>query len=364
MNYTSQDNFIKTFSDINAETLKILEDNYYPHFDGDRTRTLDDIFNNVKHLVGTLGESAVRKNMKARYTFRHIEVTSDDEILRREQSLQLREHRVQRKSLVTNHIAKQYADTMLIIDELINSPINTSSETLRRLDKEFNNIDHILISDVHFGNQTVQDHEQLFKTLARSIKDNVRHNNITLTFAGDTLDGIMRLSQVQQLKLDAPDQVLFAIETIVTLVKTLINSGVHVCKLNYIDIDNHGEIRPFGSQRGDLPQYNFNRIVSGVLSRELNKINVPFERGEQVKIGDFTILHGHQFKGKNAVKSIVDEDNKLIVGHFHTFEVTDNYVMLPALTITDTYAKSLGIKDTAPAYVIYNDGWFKKVELK
>ena len=88
-------------------------------------------------------------------------------------------------------------------------------------------------------------------------KENVRHIDIML--CGDSLDGMLRASQLMKLRWGVVESCMRLSEYLVQWIATL--AGYANVSVSVYGVDgNHGEIRPLGSKRGEFENENFEKI--------------------------------------------------------------------------------------------------------
>ena len=167
-------------------------------------------------------------------------------------------------------------------------------------------------------------------------KENLNHINVVNL--SDSIDGILRMSQLQSLQLGVVESVMGFSNFMVNWLNEL-SKYVRVDYYNVLG--NHNEIRPLGSQRGDFPHENTERIISWHLKTALsNNPNIDIHIGESYvqyfdTVGvNILAVHGHNEKDleKSLKDYIVLYNQKidiLLAGHLHnnyekTIAIGDN----------------------------------------
>jgi hypothetical protein len=97
-------------------------------------------------------------------------------------------------------------------------------------------------------------------------------NHINIVNLSDSIDGILRMSQLQSLQLGVVESVIGFSDFMVNW----LNELSKYVRIDYYNVlGNHNEIRPLGSQRGEFPHENTERIISWYLKTALaNNPNV------------------------------------------------------------------------------------------
>lgn len=154
-------------------------------------------------------------------------------------------------------------------------------------------------------------------------KEQIKHLNVFNL--SDSIDGILRMSQLQSLQLGVVDSSIGFADFMVTWLNEL---SKYVFVDYYSSQGNHNEIRPLGSSKGDFPHENTERFITFHLNRMLsNNPNIkihPNKNLTYVDVAGTKILatHGQDEKNlENSVKDYIITYNKpvhmLLTGHLH-----------------------------------------------
>lgn len=193
-------------------------------------------------------------------------------------------------------------------------------------------------------------------------KENIKH--INLFNLADSVDGILRMSQLQSLQMGIIDSQIGFADFMVQWINEL-------SKHSYVDyygcLGNHDEIRPLGSSKGDFPHESSARIIDWHLSRMLsNNENVNIHKSKSLQYVDVVgtkilATHGQDERNlENSIRDYVNTYNKkihiLYTGHLHNTHTKTvgmdgmqniEFYQHPALSGIDEY--SIKLKKTAPA---------------
>lgn len=158
-----------------------------------------------------------------------------------------------------------------------------------------------------------------------SYNDVEKINHVNLVNLGDSLDGILRMSQLQWIRLGNVDSAIEYAE----FLSTWLNELSKYCIVDYSAVEgNHTELRLLNAKRGDFPHENMEKIVSHIVGCNLrgNK-NVVINKCKTHMYFDILgtkvlAVHGHQ--EKNLERSLTDYPKMyghnvdlLISGHLH-----------------------------------------------
>jgi predicted phosphodiesterase len=154
-------------------------------------------------------------------------------------------------------------------------------------------------------------------------KDNSKHVN--LVNLSDSVDGILRMSQLQALELGVIDSVI-GFSDFMTMWLNELSSYVSV---DYYSCQgNHNEIRPLGSSKGDFAHENTERWITWHLQRMLkNNPNIRIHNNKthcyfNVVGVDILATHGQDERNlESSIKDYIVTYNKpidmLLTGHLH-----------------------------------------------
>lgn len=202
----------------------------------------------------------------------------------------------------------------------------------------------------------------LNQTVHKIEKENIRHLNVFNL--GDSIDGILRMSQLQSIQLGIMDSQMGFADFMVVWLNEL---------TKYVNVDyystqgNHDEIRPLGSSKGDFPNENVGRLINWHLERMLaNNKNITIHKNKPLQYVDIVgtkILAAHGQDEKNLENSIRDytttygkKIHMLLTGHLHNTNTKTvgmdgmqniEFYQHPSICGIDDY--SLKLKKTAPA---------------
>jgi predicted phosphodiesterase len=156
-------------------------------------------------------------------------------------------------------------------------------------------------------------------------KENINH--LHLFNLGDSIDGILRMSQLQAIQLGINDALIGFADFMFTWLDELSNK----VRIDYYSCwGNHDEIRPLGSSKGDFAHENVDRIITWHLQRLFEKTknnNIAIHKNKPLYYVDIVgtkILATHGQDEKNLENSIKDYQNiynkkihVLFTGHLH-----------------------------------------------
>lgn len=250
------------------------------------------------------------------------------------------------------------------------------------------------IADCHFGREGVikglkgevlaEYNVDIFKRrmwelLENSIeiieKEKLQH--VIVLNLSDSIDGILRMSQLQFLQLGLVDQTMQFAE----FMSEWLNKLSEYVTVDYRSvIGNHVEIRPLSSQRGDFKNENMERIITWYIKERLkDNLRIDVYNAEHLvyfEVCGTNILATHGQDEKNLEQSIKDYSliyntpiHMLRTGHLHhghskTISMNGiqniEIVQVPSICGIDEY--SLKLKKTANAgtyFTIFEDGYGK-----
>lgn len=212
-----------------------------------------------------------------------------------------------------------------------------------KIEYKQNEIDPVVaIADIHYGKEikifgledeilneyNVEIFEKrmwdlLNKIVAKLERDNLKHLN--LFNLSDSIDGILRMSQLQSLQLGITDSVIGFAEFMTVWLNEL-------SKYTYIDYyscqGNHNEIRSLNAKSGEFPHENTERIITWYLKGMLqDNPNIKIHDNKKLVYVDVLgtkILATHGQDERNLEQSVKDYTvvyNKpihiLLTGHLH-----------------------------------------------
>jgi predicted phosphodiesterase/ribosomal protein L29 len=195
-----------------------------------------------------------------------------------------------------------------------------------------------------------------------SINDAEKINHVNLVNLSDSIDGILRMSQLQSLRLGVVDSVIQFSD----FMETWLNELSKYCVVDYYSVQgNHNEIRHLSAKRGDFPHENTERLITKILEKSLsNNKNITIHNNENIclfEVLGINILAVHGQNERNLEQSIKDytilynqKIDMLLSGHLHTdhnktIGMTANgnieFIQCPSICGSDEF--SMSIKKTA-----------------
>lgn len=156
-------------------------------------------------------------------------------------------------------------------------------------------------------------------------KENIKH--LYFFNLGDSLEGILRVSQLQSLQHNTIDSTMKFAEFMANWLNEL---SRYVYIDYYSTTGNHTESRPLGSKKGEFPHENFERIINWYLQARLeNNQNINIHDCDSklqfVQVGNYNVLATHGENERKLEQSIKDyillygqRIDLLLTGHLHT----------------------------------------------
>ena len=150
--------------------------------------------------------------------------------------------------------------------------------------------------------------------------------NVSIIDLGDSIEGILHLSQLKSLKGNIVDDIMDYAEFISDWLENL---SEHISIDFYTSEGNHSELRIITGSKGDFPHENLEKIYSRAIQRMLrNNPNIKIHKSlnglNYFNVNGFDILtaHGNNEKNiKNSIKEYEDtygiKVNYMLVGHLH-----------------------------------------------
>lgn len=202
----------------------------------------------------------------------------------------------------------------------------------------------------------------LNQTVHKIEKENIKHLNVFNL--GDSIDGILRMSQLQSIQLGVMDSQMGFADFMVVWLNELAD---HVNVDYYSTQGNHDEIRPLGSSKGDFAHENVSRLINWHLERMLVKNqNITVHKNKPMQYVDIVgtkilATHGQDEKNlENSIRDYTTTYNKkihmLLTGHLHNTNTKTvgmdgmqniEFYQHPSICGIDDY--SLKLKKVAPA---------------
>jgi predicted phosphodiesterase len=233
----------------------------------------------------------------------------------------------------------------------------------------------VLLADQHFGKDEIvrgllgevinEYNPKVFKSrmwqaldwiVSKLEKDNLNH--LHLSNLGDAIDGILRASQLQKLKMGAVDQTM---EYANFMVYWLNELSKYTTIDYYSILGNHSETRTLNSSRGEFDDENFERVINWFLMsmlkdnkninihncgnfhyREISGVKTlmvhgQYEKNMEQSLKDYMISYGHKI-------------DLVVSGHLHhnhskTIGMNENmnidFIQAPSFCGVDDYAMKL-----------------------
>lgn len=210
--------------------------------------------------------------------------------------------------------------------------------------KQVNDFDWVLnFADIHYGKEVkiygLEDEilaeynikiferrmwDLLNQVIHKIEKENIKHLNVFNL--ADSIDGILRMSQLQAIQLGIVDSQIGFADYIATWLNEL-------SKYTYVDYyscqGNHDEIRPLGSSKGDFPHENSEKIITWHLQKVLaDNTNITIHKNKSLQYVDIVgtkvlATHGQDEKNlENSIKDYVNVYGKpihlMFTGHLHS----------------------------------------------
>ena len=187
-------------------------------------------------------------------------------------------------------------------------------------------------------------------------------NKISLVDLGDSVEGILHLSQLKAMKTDVVDDIIDYSDLIVGFVTTLANEGLIIDM--YTSQGNHSDCRLLTGKKGDFPHENLEKIyfrwVSKFTKDNPNIMLHPNLNGlNYFDVKGYKFMSAHGQNEKNVLNSIKDyEDtykiaiNYFLVGHLHCkneVEVTSDKEVVQVRSMMGVNDYSQTIKKTSSA---------------
>jgi predicted phosphodiesterase len=204
--------------------------------------------------------------------------------------------------------------------------------------------------------------ELLNKTIEKMNKENQRH--LSIFDLSDSIDGILRMSQLQAIQLGITDSVI----GYSNFLATWLNELSHYLSIDYYAcMGNHNEIRPLGSKKGEFAHENTQRIINWYLEGVLkDNPNITIHKSKELQYVDVAgtkilATHGqYETNPERAINEYMSIYKKpidiLFTAHLHNFSqksvgmngiIDIEHIRAASLCGIDEY--SLTLKKTANA---------------
>jgi hypothetical protein len=204
----------------------------------------------------------------------------------------------------------------------------------------------------------------LNQTIHKVEKENIKHLNVFNL--GDSIDGILRMSQLQAIQLGIHDSLIGFADFIFTWLNELSKN----VRVDYYSCwGNHDEIRPLGSSKGEFAHENVDRVITWHLQKMfdlMKNTNIIIHKNKPLYYVDIVgtkILATHGQDERNLENSIKDYQNiynkkihMLFTGHLHNTNTKTTgmdglqnieFYQHPSICGIDDY--SMKLKKVAPA---------------
>ena len=182
------------------------------------------------------------------------------------------------------------------------------------------------------------------------VKENI--SDVQLLLCGDSLDGMLRNSQLMKLRWGVIESCMRFSEHMAQWIAALSQyATVSVCGVD----GNHTETRTLNNKRGDFPGENLEKVIFWFLAERLKGVPGVFvdsvtEQRKHLTVQGFNLLltHGTDIKSlENAAKQTMllygEAIDYLICGHKHREQECNSVVIrVPSVCGMDEYAQRLG----------------------
>ncbi len=273
----------------------------------------------------------------------------DEDSYFKELQLQKQELRKERIKLQTANVERNRIDRAESRQELFYEYIGSVKEVLplpefkplfAKIDNE-NDMQYLCcLSDLHYGASFVSENNEyspeIFKgrleLLASYLYDFINEkkiNKINIACLGDTLQGILRVSD---LKLNDSSVVKCTVE-VSRLIASFLNSLSEFVNIEYYHVPsaNHTQIRPLGTKASEIADEDLEYVIGNYImdlcsANERISVHLADEGKEYIEIGidgyEVLAMHGHQIKNiETSLKDLSIQRRSfidyLILGHFH-----------------------------------------------
>lgn len=298
--------------------------------------------------------------------------SEENEILR---EIKIERNKLQVEKQEINKLVRDYSRVDLRFEQVIKAIKNLEPFTL----PEVSSVEHcgdtegiLTLSDQHFGknclirglnNEIINEYnEEVFKERMWKVFSEVvdiiykeKINTLHIAMLGDSIEGMLRISTLAQLKHGMIDQCMQFAE----FMANWFNELSEYCKLDiHYTLGNHSETRILNSKSGDFPEENLERIVVFYLKARLADNHNIIINDSKAGFIYFNCLgtnvmasHGQNEKNlEQAVKDysfIYKEDiNLFISGHLHhsfskSIGMNCEVIKAPSLCSVDEYSMKL-----------------------
>ena len=215
-------------------------------------------------------------------------------------------------------------------------------------------------------------------TLRDEILEFCKINNtkkVSIVDLGDSVEGILHISQLKSLRGNVVDDILDYAEFIVDWLEDL---SKHICIDFYTSEGNHSDLRLLTGNKGDFPHENLEKIYSRTVQRLLKdnpnvKIHKSLNGLNYFNVNGFNILTAHGNNEKNIRDSIKEYEDLfdikidyMLVGHLHSkkeIETSRKKEVIQVRSVMGVNEYSANIKKSSKAGALIfsvHDGYGKK----
>lgn len=238
---------------------------------------------------------------------------------------------------------------------------------------ESNSTEYILsISDIHYGANFVSENnnysrkevKKRFELLLYKVRQLIKRNNlknIAVIELGDTIQGILRISDVKINDIPVVDSVIEISRLLATFLNEL-SKDVYVTYM-HTSSANHSQNRYLGSKAGEFADEDMEKIIAHYIHDLLlnnDRVDVILSESDyhsfEINGQNILTMHGHQVKNiNNAIKDYSILHKKfydiVFLGHFHggkTFSVGElngntEIIVCNSFIGSDPYSDSLKV---------------------
>lgn len=329
-------------------------------YEGENDLTWDEI----KRILNLkIGSHQLRKQAKGIYeAYKHyqrkepeayydetdnFEESKDIEVKR--QQLEIERKRLQSVKIEYNRILREEARQIQIVDEIHRALKNTRLPVPKFYRTpncgDENRTGVLAISDIHYGkmfesinntHSTERVNEKMNFLLNEVIHicEKEQLDELTIVNCGDSIDGLLRVSQLKLLEMGVVQQTIEYSRLMCEWLNTL-SQYVRI-KYHHVPSANHSELRPLGTRAGQFPQEDMESIIMHYVAdvlKDNSRIIIPIEDKQnfiRLNIQGYEVFcyHGHQFSSKKPEVILKDLTTLhqifidfLILGHLHHTEI-------------------------------------------
>lgn len=292
----------------------------------ERTKLLNDEFG------VTYSDSTYRKYYAAFVDGRDSKI-SDEQVLQRMAKSQERLMVEQKKNtLIKQNVHKGLKENAMyeLIREKINgldlsSSVDWSIEVMNKYatadDIPEVEID-IVIADLHYKGQEDDEHVKRIFKLINHIQEVYQFcDKINLNLLGDDIEGTeAHMSQLLEVRESGAEQTA----RLIPLLIKGINQLDPRTNINFVTHSNHGQIRSFGTSRGQFPNNDFGTIIGAMLKDSLDSKDRTINVAPIIETEHAILMHGDKPIAKSRKTLVEHFGNKkdIYMGHFHNFKST------------------------------------------